>query len=387
MTPVESRSRPRVFISCGDVSGETHGANLARDLKKLVPDIELIGFGGRRLEASGCRVLYDLVDLAVMGVRAVLAQLGTFFHVLRLFYRLLEQSPPDLIVLVDYPGLNFKLAQIARTRGIPVVYYICPQLWAWGLWRMRRARRLIDEALAILPFEKAFFDRYGLRTEYVGHPLLDHLDRYPFDRALLADLTDPGQPPVMGLLPGSRRQEIEANLPVMLEVARRVSKTIPVRFVIPPAKLEHVPRIEAMTARAGIEARILPGNAHEVMKAARFCLVTSGTAVLELAYLGTPLAVVYRTPRLAGMLRHLILSVPYIASINLIAGEQAVPEFCGHAIPADALVRIALELIPDGPPRQRMVERLERLRPRYDRKGASSRAAEIIATKWLARQA
>ncbi|MEQ8766278.1 MAG: lipid-A-disaccharide synthase, partial [Planctomycetota bacterium] len=347
-------------------------------LKQLVPGVRLVGFGGKRLAGEGCKVLYDLVDLAVMGVKAVVQQLGTFLFVLRLFCRHIEADRPDLIVLIDYPGLNFKIAQIARAKGIPVVYYICPQLWAWGPWRIRKARRLMGRALSILPFEKPYFEEHGIPTEYVGHPLIDHLDAFTFDEQALAKLGS--GPPTLGLLPGSRRAEISANLPTMLRVAAGLkAEGLALRVAIPPARERLRPLIEELVAESDVSAEILPGKVYEVMKASRACLVTSGTAALELAYLGTPLAVLYRLTPMQSRLRDFLLSVPYIASINLIARRQVVPEFCGAEDPTPELLAYFTELWSDEAALARARAALDGVRPLFDRKGASRHAAEAVA--------
>ncbi len=382
MSEARSEDRgPQVFLVCGEVSGETHAVNLARRLRELRPDVRLVGFGGQRLEEAGCRVLFDLVDIAVMGISAVLKQLGTFLHVLRLFHRQLATDPPDLVVLIDYPGLNFKIAQIARAHGIPVYYYICPQLWAWGPWRLRRARRLMEKALAILPFEKPFFERHGIETEYVGHPLIDNLDAYSFDRSTLDRLAG-DDPPCLGLLPGSRRQEVEANLPTMLSVAKvMMERGLSIRVAIPPARDRLLEPIGRIVAESGVTAEILPDRVYEVMKGSYACLVTSGTAVLETAYLGTPLAVLYRLTPFADTVRKLLLSVPYIASINLIARREIVPEFCGHADPTLELVSFFERLWADPEEHRSRADELDQARALYDRKGATRTAAGEVARR------
>ena len=374
-TPTTPPSRPirRLVLCCGDASGEQHALRLLAQLRQRHPQMEVEGYGGEGLQQAGMKVWLPLADMNIMGFKDVLAQLPLFFGAVYRFAKALHRQPPDGVILVDYPGLHRHLLRIARRRGVPVVHYIAPQLWAWAPWRVRDFRRA-DRLLTILPFESDWYAQHGAQTCYVGHPLAD---------ALAEDADDRWQPPAEGrwiaILPGSRKREIRENLKPMLEAARRLQQRIPeARFVLPHMRPQAKAVLEEALAASAVEVEFVFGQFHQVLRSCEAAWVVSGTASLEVAALGLPSVVVYGlSSRLAAWLARHALTVPSIAGANLLAGAPLVPEHCALELDPQALCDdLAAQLVPD---RQSQVLRaLEDLQQRHLAPGTAQRAALAV---------
>jgi lipid-A-disaccharide synthase len=370
---------PHVFVSAGEASGEGHAVRLVQALRDT--NIRWTAFGGEKLANEGTNLAFALSEHAVMGFLGVLQKLPLILRAYATFLRLLRDDPPDLIVLVDFPGLHLVMAKACRRRGVPVLHYVAPQYWAWGPWRMRRYRRSIDATLTILPFETAFFRRFGVPAHYIGHPLLDELQRDPADPATVAAVR---QRPTLCLLPGSRRSDIAANLPGMLKTAARLRAEEPqLRVVLPhrdPRRTELIRSLLHAHGASFVEHH--EGPLAPWLAGSRLILAKSGTGSLEACLHGNPVVVVYQ---LRGMLAslgyHNILSVPYIAAANLIADARVVPEFCFHHRDGwDDVFAAVQQLWRDGPARAQCVAGLATVRQRLGQPGASERAANLIRT-------
>lgn len=374
--------RAKLFVSAGEASGDHHAAKLVAELLRIAPDTDVLAFGGPELEAAGADVRFPLTDLAVMGFKKVFENLGHFVGVLRDFDELLARERPDAVVLTDYPGLHLRFARLAKRRGIPVVYFICPQLWAWAPWRAARFRRVVDHALTILPFEERYFADLGLEARFIGHPSADGLAEWTPDARDLeveADVRSGATP--IAILPGSRRQEVSANLPLMLKVVRRLKAELPgLRVHLPqssrPAVRELCAELLAGEPDLGV---IQTDRVHPVLRAVRFALVASGTATYEVAWHGVPMVVLYRITKLQRRLGGLLLTVPWISQVNLIAGRELVPEFVTPDEPVEELAAACRERIVDGPVRDAFEGARETdLRDAFA-PGASARAAAAVA--------
>lgn len=372
LMPGEARTG-RLFISAGEASGDAHAAAAVRAVAAAGGHVEWIGFGGAPLTDAGVALRYPLSGRAVMGLSGVFRSLPFVLGAVRRFLQVLDDERPDLVVLVDYPGLHLVLARLARRRGIPVLHYIAPQYWAWGPWRMQRYRRCVSATLTILPFESPFFRDAGIPSCYVGHPLLD---RAP-------DAPAPDLPPrVLCLLPGSRRREIELNLPGLLRVAAALREDDPeLTVVLPHSDPARGPLIESLLRDHHAEfVRYRKGPIGAVLATARLVLAKSGTGSLEACLHGTPTVVVYRlSGRFAAWFARRCLTVPFIASANLIAGRAVIPELCfrGDDGWTDVLAA-ARTLWPDGATRTRCLDDLRAVRARLGTAGASRRVARWI---------
>ncbi len=367
--------RAHVFVSAGEASGEAHAARLVSAL----PGVRVSAFGGHGLEAAGAHVRMHLSEHAVMGVRGVLRQLPLILRAYADFLRLLRDDPPDLVVLVDYPGLHLVMAKACKRRGIPVLHYVAPQYWAWGPWRMRRYRRAVDATLTILPFETAFFARFRVPAAYIGHPLLDELASHAPSPAAVAAVH---ARPTLVLLPGSRGAEITTNLPGMLRVAAALREQEPALRVVVPHKNPRRTALlrELLAAHGATYVEHHEGPLAPWLAGARLILAKSGTGSLEACLHGVPTVVVYQLRGLLATLGyHNILSVPWIAAANLIAGRRVVPEHCFHRDEGwQAVTSDVLALWRDGPTRDAQLRDLADVRVRLGTPGATERVAAIV---------
>jgi len=369
-------ARPHLFVSAGEASGEGHAARLVR---ALPPGLRVTAFGGEPLAAAGADVRFHLSDHAVMGVRGVLRQLPLILRAFASYLRLLRDDPPDLVVLVDYPGLHVVMAKAARRRRVPVLHYVAPQYWAWGPWRMRRYRRAVDAVLTILPFETAFFRRFRVPATYIGHPLLDELAQHPPDPAAVAAVRATR---TLVLLPGSRAAEITGNLPGMLQVAQALRAGDPALRVVLPHKNPRRTALlrEQLHAHGADFVEHHEGTLAPWLHGAHLILAKSGTGSLEACLSGQPTIVVYQLRgALSTLGYHNILSVPWIAAANLIAGRAVVPEHCFHG--ADGWQRVTADaerLWRDDAARAEVQAGLAEVRARLGATGATGRVAQVV---------
>lgn len=359
----------RLFFSAGESSGDLHGSHLIRALRRLDADIQYEGLGGTRMEAEGMTLRCDLAGRAIMGFAEIVRSFGFIRKVFLDTVKHLQADPPDGLVLIDYPGFNIRLAKEAKQLGIPVIYYISPQIWAWKKGRIHTLARVVQKMLVILPFEKALYDEVGLDCAYVGHPLLDHL--------ATLDLKNPyGEDLIIGIMPGSREQEIGRNLDVMLGVAQGIREKHPnARFIAPCVDEERARQIQ--NATGGFPLEVAEGAVYEVLNAARFCLVASGTATVETALFEVPMLVMYKVAPVSYWLARMIVNVDAIAMANILAGKHIVPEFIQGDATVGNMLPKALELIDDTPARSTMIDELKKIRETLAT-GASENAAREI---------
>jgi len=375
-------NRFSVFISAGEPSGDTIAALLARELKLGSSGIRLAGFGGPRMAAAGVRVDSSLMRGAIMGGTGAIRHLSLYLSLLRGLERAWRVRPPNAVVLVDFPGFNFRVARIARRLGLPVYYYVCPQVWAWAPNRLILMRRVLRRSFPVLPFEEPLHQAFGIRATFPGHPLLEILPSRPPDRvhALGRAGFDPGRP-LGALLPGSRREEIERILPVQLEAARRVTARRPgLQWVViaapgaEPHAAEHLNRAVA----AGFPLSMVHDPDYSVRAHAAFAWTASGTSSLELGLLGVPQAVVYRTSTINWAIGSRMLRIPWVGLVNLLLDRAAVPELLQDALTPEALVRATEPFVRGDGARDAARRRASELRSMLKGSGASRTVAETI---------
>jgi lipid-A-disaccharide synthase len=369
----------KLFMVAGEASGDTHAARLIQALRQIDADLHVEGLGGEKMQKAGCHLRADLTSSAVMGFLQVAKKLPYFRKLLKETKQHLSQSRPDALVLVDYPGFNLRLAAATKKMGIPVIYYISPQVWAWRPGRIHKIAESVDKMIVILPFEEPLYRTKNVDVTYVGHPLLDSIQEAELDRDLLRRLEEEGRSNLIGLLPGSRKQEIRVNLPVMLETAEIILKELPqAKFVIPCSNQTNRELVQAIISDRRLPIILLLGKMYEVASSSRCCIVTSGTATLEVGYFLTPLIVVYRTNPLAWLLAQKFLKVPHISLVNILSGAEVVPEMLQSRMRPDLLAQKVTELARDGETRQSMLRQLQDFRERLGKPGASMRAAEAV---------
>jgi lipid-A-disaccharide synthase len=365
---------PTIFLSVGEPSGARHGAALVRALRRRIPGVRLIGLGGARMAAEGVELMAGLDELSVMGFAEVLAHLPYFIRLRRRVFDALEIERVDLVIPVDYPGFNLRLARHARTGGIPVLYYIAPQVWAWHASRARDLARDADAVAVILPFEEAFLRKAGANAHFVGHPLLDATPAPATHAEWIAGIGLDPERPVLALFPGSRAQEVGRHLTLFRETAAEVVARNPaVQPVIGAA-----PDLDrALFAGAGWP---LADDPRALLHHATAALVKSGTTTLEAALARTPFVVVYRMNALSYQIARRLVKVPHIALANLVADERLAPELIQDAANPSALADELLPLLDVSSPRRaEMLAGFERMRARLGGGGAAARVAEMAA--------
>ncbi len=369
--------KTRLLVSCGEFSGDLYGGELLRHLRPLLPDLEAFGLGGDRLAEQQVRLLAHVRDLAVVGLLEVLAHLRKIRGVFHAVLAELDRQPPDLAVLIDYPDFNLRLARELHRRGIRVLYYVSPQVWAWRRGRMRSIREAVSRMLVIFPFEEALYKEAGVPVSFVGHPLVDLVRPTPDRAAFLSGLgLDPARP-LVALLPGSRTQEIAHNLPPLLEALRLLARARPdAQFLLAAAPSLDTAALEGRLR--GLPVRLVQDQTHAVLGAATLALVASGTATVEAALLGTPMIVVYRLSALTYALGRPLVRVPHFAMANLIAGHRVVPELIQGDFTPEKVVAEALALLGDPSRLAGMREALGEVRRRLGPPGAGARAAEVV---------
>lgn len=380
--PPVRRERPHVFLSAGESSGEVHALELLRAVERAGLRPRWTAFGGRQLAAAGAEVLFPLAEQAIMGARGVLSELPGILRAQATYLRLLEEDPPDLVVLVDYPGLHLVMGKAARRAGVPALHYIAPQYWAWAPWRVRRYRSCIDATLAILPFEPPYFEGLGIPCAYVGHPLLDHLRSHRPRAEIVAELR---RTRTLCLLPGSRGREIRRHLPGMVRVARAIKTHDPrARVVLPHRDPDRLRLVGEILARDGADlVEVHPNEVAECLAGAHVVLAKSGTGSLEACLHGTPTVVVYALDsRVLHALSRRLFEAPWIGAPNLIAGRVVAPE---HLFLADTgwpdVERTVRALWREGEARRACREGIELLRTRLGGPGASERAARWVLAR------
>lgn len=368
----------RLLVSSGEASGELYAAELVRHLRPQLRGLDVFGLGGDRLQAQGARLVAHVRELAVVGLLEVLSHLPRIRGVFRRVLAECDHERPDLAVLIDYPDFNLRLARALRVRGIPVVYYVSPQVWAWRKGRIRAIRETATRMLVIFPFEERLYREAGVPVTFVGHPLVDLVAPPPDPTALFRELGLDPQRRLVAVLPGSREKEVGLNLPPLAGAVRRLAAEEPtLQFVVALAPGLETARLEA--AFAGTGARLVHGHTHAALAAARLGLVASGTATVEAALLGTPMVVVYRVSPLTYLLGRPFVSVPHFAMVNLIAERRIVPELIQGDFTPQAVAREALLLLRDETRAERMRQDLLEVRRRLGAPGASARAAGAVA--------
>jgi lipid-A-disaccharide synthase len=328
---------------------------------------------------AGVEILVPYHDVAVMGLTDVVLHSRNILRTFRHLTQAMDTHRPALVVLIDFPDFNIRLGRRARRRGIPVVYFISPQVWAWRRHRLRALRQIVHKMLVIFPFEEPLYREAGIDATYVGHPLLDRLEGIPAPEEARRRLGVPLAGPLLALLPGSRRGEVSRHLPVMLAAAGRlVAEDAPLAVVVAVAEGVPLPLVEAIVAGYPFPVRLVEGRTYETLRAADVSLVVSGTATLEAALLGAPMVITYRTSLLSYAMARLLVRVPFIGMANLVAGRRIVPELIQSEVTPGRLAAAARSLFKDARAREAMQAGFREVRARLGAPGAPARAAREI---------
>lgn len=372
---------PRVMFIAGEDSGDQHAARVIEELKRLIPGVEVVGYGGYRMERAGMELIANLAqELPIIGFTPVIRNFGRIRQLLKQAAQLLETRRPQALVLVDYPGFNLRIATVAKRLGIPVVYYISPQVWVWHKSRLKTIAAAVSKMLVILPFEEEFYRKAGLTSAYVGHPLQD--DQTPVTPAaeVRAQLGAGAQDLLIGLLPGSRESEIARHLPMLLDAASIIKAELPnTCFIIPKAATVDKGKLLERVAQNNSGVRIVEDDFKSVRAALNFAICKSGTSTLELALAGVPMVIYYKASLLNYLLGRLVVKIPYIGLPNIIAGREIVPELIQGAATATQIASTALGILTDLARLNRMRADLDEVRITMGGTGAAARVASEIA--------
>ena len=379
---------PRIMIVAGEASGDMHGARLIAALKEQAPGAQICGIGGPELTRQGVEILYDASRLAVVGIVEVISHFRFIREAMRALEKRLREQPPDLLILIDYPDFNLILAKKAKRLGIPVFYYISPQVWAWRSGRVKTIKKLVDRMGVILPFEQEFYRKFGMNVDFVGHPLMDAVQPTRSREDFLHSLGIAPESTVIGILPGSRKREIAGMLPVFLAAAKRMQEQMTPKpvFVLPLAPtLSEEDLLANGLADAGVEVRVVRENRYDLMGACSAVMAASGTVSLELAILNVPMVISYRVSPLTYFLGRRLIKVQYASLVNLVADREVVEELLQDEAVPEKIAQATMRLIENQAERTRMLAGLAEVRERLGGPGASERSARLALN--LARSA
>jgi len=381
--PLPQQRVPRILLSCGEPSGDLYGAELFRLLRERIPGLQGFGLGGDRLDAQGLRLIAHVRELAVVGLLEVISHLRDLRAIFRRVLDEVDRERPDVAVLVDYPDFNLRLARELRRRGVPVVYYVSPQIWAWRRRRLDAIRETVTRMLVIFPFEEGLYREAGVPVTFVGHPLVDLVRHAPARRGFLQGLGLDPERPVVALLPGSRAKEAAYNLPPLAAAVPRIRSARPeTQFLVALAPYLEPSAVEGPLRGLGVP--VVKDRTAAALSAASLALVASGTATVETALVGTPMVVVYRVSPLTYAIGRRFLQVPHFAMVNLIAGRRVVPELEQHEFTPERVAAEAVRLLSDdgtagAADAETMRQELKRVRELLGGPGASERAAAAVA--------
>lgn len=372
-------SKKHLILVAGEASGDMHAGRLVEALMAMDPSLTFSGLGGPRMKKSGVEIYRDMTQLAVIGFIEVIRHYAEFKKIFQLILAKIDERRPLAVILVDYPGFNLRLAREIKKRNIRVIYYISPQVWAWGEKRVYNIRKCVDKMLVLFQFEKDFYARFGIDVDWVGHPLADSVQVTQSKKTFLASHGLPTEKLTVGLLPGSRAKEVERLLPVMLEAAGILEREFPqMQFLLLKAPSIAQSLTEDICRRFPCRPRLIEGQTYDGIHACDLCLVASGTATLETAILKKPMVVVYKTSFLTWLLAKFFIKIPDIGLVNVVAGKRIVPECVqfqatGHQI-AKALKKIFTNEIRIA----EMKTEFEKIREALGETGSIRRAARTI---------
>jgi len=365
----------------GEASGDLHGAHLMEAVQRIDPGIQFFGMGGEALKAAGMNLLYHNQSLSVVGITEVLLKLRSIQKTLLGLKQSLKRERPDLLILIDFPDFNLRLAKFAHEHRVPVLYYISPQVWAWRPGRVKLIARWVKKMVVFFPFEVPIYKAAGVDVECVGHPLLDVVRPALSKEETARQLgLDPAKP-ILGLLPGSRSQELERLLPVLLDTARLLHQEAPdLQFVIPLAPGLTRTRVSRWTNNAWVPVKLAEGQTYDVMNLSDLLIMASGTATLEAALLEKPMVIIYKVSPVSYWIGRALVRVKYIGLVNLVAGKGIAPELIQKEASPERIARESLRILNDPTLRQGMTEAMIQVRQNLGEPGAVEKAARIVTS-------
>jgi len=378
---------PHVMILAGEASGDAHAAEFVEQLRQLQPDIELSGMGSSEMIRTGVDVFFDSSIIAVVGLVEVLRHWSDIKRAMAIVKQRLEDTRPDLLVLVDYPEFNLKMARHARELGIPVLFYISPQVWAWRPKRIHKIGRLIDHMAVIFHFEKQYYEAAGIPVSFVGHPLVDKVKTSSNADTIRARLDIPAQARVVGLFPGSRRSEVTRLLPVMFAIAKRMhAQDSELKFVLPVAATLDFDDISRQVQESGVDICVTRDEIYNVISCCDAIATCSGTVTLEIALLKVPMCILYKISPISYQIMSRLVTIPHIGLVNIVAREAVVKEFLQADASPQKVSQELFDLLEDREYRARIDLGLERVRKNLGSGNGARNMAELVLAMATNRQ-
>ncbi len=367
----------RIMVVVGEASGDLHGAWLVKSLLERDPALDIFGAGGENLRKQGLRVMFDVARLTGMGFSELKDNMRVLWEAYRLFRRTLRENRPNLLILIDFPEFNLRLARLAKQLRIPVLYYISPQVWAWRRRRIRRIAGSIDRMAVVFPFEVSLYEKEGVSVSFVGHPLLDVVRPTRSREATLLHYGLEPEKKTIVLLPGSRKREVTYHLSPMLDAAERLRRKMDVQFVLVRASTVELSAIQRTLEKTSVPVAIVESDTYNVLNAADLVWLASGTATLEAALLQKPMIIVYRMAWLTYGLARLLVKVKYIGMVNIIAGERVVPELIQGELTSERIFHESEKILLNSGLRAQTIHKLAGVKEKLGTPGAAGRVAEI----------
>ncbi len=371
----------KILIIAGEASSDCHAALLVKAIKDVAPDTDFFGLGGTDMQEAGVDVLHNIVNMAVIGFSDVLKHYGQLKKVYDELCGIIKKDTPDCAILIDYPGFNLKIAEQLKAQNIPVIYYISPQIWAWGFKRINKIKLFVDKMLVLFEFEKNIYEKAGVNVSFVGHPLLDEVRASKDKVKFLGGLGLSCVKTTIGILPGSRNNEVTRILPIMARSAKIINerlKSDKVQFLVAVAKTIDVGLVKNILGKTNLNIALVKDESYNVMNASDAVMVASGTATLETALFGTPMAIIYKVSLFTYLIVRPIIKTPYIGMVNVLAGEEIVPEFIQHGAKPELIADYMCRLAEDKIYSEEIKVKILRVKPKLGGPGAVYRAAKEI---------
>jgi len=368
----------KVMIVAGETSGDLHGSQLVNALLKIDPNLYFYGIGGQKMKEEGVKTFFDASELAVVGISEVLKHFKIILAAFQKLKRLITEEPPDLLILIDYPDFNLRLARTARKKGVPILYYISPQVWAWRMKRVKKIAQLVNKMAVVFPFEVPIYQREKVDVDFVGHPLLDVVKVELSQKEALERFGLEQTKVTIGLLPGSRRGEVRRILPPMLNAAKILKEKLNnVQFILPIASGLCEEEVHEMVKKSGLEVKTVNGEIYEVINTCFLVIVASGTATLETAILSKPMIIIYKISLLTYLIGRMLIAVKNIGMVNIVAGKEICPELIQGAATPQRIANEVIKIVRNPGVYQQMQEELKGIKGKLGQPGASLRVARI----------
>ena len=371
----------KVLIIAGEASSDSHAASLVKAINEISPDISFFGIGGEDMQNAGVNVIHNIVNLAVIGPIDVIKHYNKLRNIYYNLCNLTEKDRPDCAILIDYPGFNLKIAKSLKEQGIPIIYYISPQIWAWGSGRIKNMKQRVDKMLVLFKFEESLYRQEKIDVSFVGHPLLDTVKQTRGKDELISGFGLNPKKTIIGMLPGSRDNEVIRILPIMIKAAESIQDMMGVdnaQFLLPVAKTLKKDFVRNILKETKLDIKLIEDDTYNAISLCKVAMVASGTATLETALLGVPMVIVYKVNMFTYLIIRSVIKIPYIGMVNVISQEKIIPEFIQYDAKPKLIAEYLVNLIKDEGRWQKTKERLLGIKSKLGSPGASMRAAKEV---------